>query len=69
MDVCFVSSFLRMYAYLGGGECDITAMSHVVDVCHVSEAACQPMLVGSGRQRCNGRQRWLAKSGGFNKYI
>ena len=28
--------FLRMYAYLGGGECDVTAASHVLVMSHVT---------------------------------
>ena len=35
---CSVFS-LRMYSCLGKGECDVTIMSHVVIVCHVSMTA------------------------------
>jgi hypothetical protein len=54
MFVLFSSSLFQMYAYLEGGECDVTAMSHVAAVGHVSAMACQPTLVG------NACQRWLA---------
>ena len=30
------SSFLQMYAYLGEGECDVTAVSHVLAMSHVA---------------------------------
>ena len=33
------SSFLRMYAYLGEGECDVTAVSHVAEVSHAIAVA------------------------------
>jgi hypothetical protein len=46
--------FFQEYSYLGEGECDVPAMSHVLAISHVSEMVCQPTLVG------NGCQRWLA---------
>ena len=33
------SSFLRMYAYLEEGECDVTAASHVLAMSHVAEVS------------------------------
>ena len=44
--VFFSSSLLQMYADLREGECDVTAMSHVAAVCHVSATVWQSTIVG-----------------------
>lgn len=66
LNVCIICLFFLLSddAYLGGGECNVTAMSHVTELCQVSEMVCQPTVVGSGCQRwlamdANGGWHWI----------
>ena len=78
MNIVLFSSFLRMYAYLGEGECDVTAASHVLAMSHVAKVS-HTIVIAIARAiakaiakaivKAIARQLQTDKSGDFDKYI